>query len=315
MADNKEWQKLNLPQTSTYIEFPIAFTGKPKCGKATIFTGLLLSCQFILAIIHTMNKAFRASAYLPYEYFVEEFGMSKETVRNAFKELKERKIIEQIKRSHYKIIVSYNKSNHVEIDSYMFKQLWNVGGKQKRFTYSRLLSLALLKRGNENPKTGGAFVSSQLRIGKAINIPRTTAGDSIRELKAAGLIRAEKVDGNDQRRRGCSLFTVHPEIFAVKHPPRLNSDNYKQDYNADELHKRLMLDTEYKNLIERINVNYNLFIQLVIKERGNDTTELQQLEAEQDKLRAELHGYFKKYHIRREFFPLGFFKCDKQNNN
>ncbi len=141
---DKEWQKLNLPQMSNYIEFPIAFTGKFKNGKAIVFTGLLLSCQFILAIIHTMNKAFRSPAYLPYDYFVQEFGMSKETVSNAFKELTARKIIEKVKRSHYKIIVSYNKSDHVEIDSYMFKFEWNVAGKQKRLTYSRLLSRSRL---------------------------------------------------------------------------------------------------------------------------------------------------------------------------
>lgn len=311
----KEWQKLNLPQTSTYIEFPIAFTGKLKNGKATVFTGLLLSCQFILAIIHTMNKAFREPAFLPYDYFVDEFGMSRETVSNAFKELTARKIIEKVKRSHHKIIVSYNKSNHVEIDSYLFKYEWNVSGKQKRLTYSRLLSLALLKRGNENPKTGGVFVSSQERIGKALNIPKSTAGDSVRELIAAGLVNSEKQDGNDIRRRGCSLFTVHPEILAVKHPPRLNSDNYKQDYNADELHKRLMLGTEYNNLIERINVNYNLLIQSIIKERGTDTPELAKLETEQNELRVELDGYLKKHHIRREFFPPGYFKCDNDSEN
>ena len=312
---DKEWQKLNLPQTSTYIEFPIAFTGKFKNGKATVYTGLLLSCQFILAIIHTMNKAFRKPAFLPYDYFVEEFGMSKETVSNAFKELTARKIIEKVKRSHYKIITAYSKRNYVEIDSYMFKFEWNVAGKQKRLTYSRLLSLAILKRGNENPKTGGVFTSSQLRIGKAINIPRTTAGDSIRELTTAGLIRTEKPNDNNHRRRGCSLFSVHPEILAVKHPPRLNSDNYKQDYKADELHKRLMLDTEYKNLIERINVNYSLLVQAIIQSIGKDSAELPELEKVQGELRAELDRYLKKHHIRREFFPPGYFKCDDNSEN
>lgn len=312
---DKEWQKLNLLQTSTYIEFPIAFTGKTKNGKATVFTGLLLSCQFILAIIHTMNKAFKKPALLPYDYFVEEFGMSKETVSAALKELKARKIIEQVKRSHYKIIVSYNKGNHLEIDSYMFKYMWNVSGKQKRLTYSRLLTLALLKRGNENPKTGGVFVSSQQRIGKAVNLPRTTAGDSVREIAAVGLIRTEKADGNDLRRRGCSLFTVHPEVLAVKHPPRLNSNNYKQDYNADELHKRLMLDTEYKNLIERIDVNYDLYVHLIVQVRGAESAELKGLEEEKEALRTELDGYLKKHRIRREFFPTGYFKCDESDED
>lgn len=312
---NQEWQKLNLPQKSTYIEFPIAFTGKAKNGKASVFSGLLLSCQTILTIIHTMNKAFKEPACLTYEYFIEEFGMSKETINKAFDKLKDRKIIEQVKRSHYKIIVPYNKRDYVEIDSYMFKHKWNVAGKLKRLSYSRLLTLGLLKRGNENPKTGGVFISSQLRVGKALNLPKTTAGDSIRELKAANLIRTEKPNKNESQRRGCSLFTVHPEILAVKHPPRLNSDNYKQEYNADELHKRFMLDIEYKNIIERINVNADLRIKAILKNHGKESEELHALEFIQNELITELNGYFKKHHIRREFFPPGYFKCDKDNEN
>ncbi len=307
----KEWQKLNLPKTSTYIEVPIAFTGKMRNGQPSIFEGLRLSCQIILAIIHTMNKAFKGSARLTYDYFVDKFGMSRETVSKAFKELTERGIIERVKQSHYKIIAAYNKKNFVEIDTYMFRYEWNVGGKMKRLTYSRLLTLAFLKRGNENPKTGGVFISSQARIGKAIKLPRTTAGDSIREIIAAGAVRTKKWDSNDLRRRGCSQFIVNPEILAVKHPNKLDSGNYKQEYNADELHKRFMLDTEYKNIIERVNLNYNLFLTEIRK--GIDSTESQRLETERGELRAELERYFKKHHIRREFFPPGYFKCDEIN--
>ncbi len=307
----KEWQKLNLPKTSTYIEFPIAFTGKTRNGQPSIFEGLRLSCQIILAVIHTMNKAFKGYARLTYDYFESEFGMSRETVSKALNVLKERKIIECIKQSHYKIIVGYNKNNHVEIDKYMFRYEWNVSGKRKRLTYSRLLTLAFLKRGNENPKTGGVFVSSQARIGKAINLPKTTAGDSIRELVAAGAVSTEKWDGNDLRRRGCSLFIVNPEILAVRHPNKLDSGNYKQEYNADELHKRFMLDTEYKGIIERVNLNYNLYVTEIRK--GIASTESQRLETERGELRAELERYFKKHHIRREFFPPGYFKCDEIN--
>ncbi len=312
MAD-KEWQKLNLPKTSTYIEFPLAFTGKTRNGQPSVFGGLLLSCQFILAVIHTMNKAFKGSARLTYDYFVTEYGMSRETVSNALKVLVERGIIERVKQSCYKIKASYNKINCVKIDTVWIKNLWNVGDKMKRLTYSRLLTLGFLKRGNENPKTGGVFVSSQARIGKAINMPCTTAGDSIREIVAAGAVRTEKPNGNDLRRRGCSLFTVNPEILAVKHPNKLDSDNFKQEYNADELHNRLMLDTEYKNIIERVNFNYSLYITEILK--GINTSEAQRLETERGELRTELDGYFKKHHIRREFFPPGYFKCDEVNED
>lgn len=306
----KEWQKLNVPETSSYIEFPLAFTGKTKGGKATVFKGLLLSCQFILAIIHTMNKAFREPAKLTYEYFVQNFGMSKETISNAFDKLTERGIIERVKQSRYKIIAKYNKRNYVEVDTYMFLQEWEISRKYKRLTYSRLLTLAFLKRCNENPKTGGVFISSQARIGKAVGLPKTTAGDSIRELIAADLSRSEKPDGNDLRRRGCSLFTVNPDILTVKHPERLNGDTVnKQEYNADVLHKRLMLDMEYKGIIERISLNDSAWKKAIFKSGGEDTAVTLGLEGEREALRAELEGYFDKRHIRREFFPPGYFKC------
>ncbi len=307
---DKEWQKLNVPETSSFIEFPLAFKDKTKGGKATVFSGLLLSCKFILAIIHTMNKAFREPAKLTYEYLVQNFGMSKETISKALNTLETRGIIEQVKQSRYKIIAKYNKRNYVEVDTYMFLQEWEINEKYKRLTYSRLLTLAFLKRSNENPKTGGVFVSSQERIGKAVGLPKTTAGDSIRELIAADLSRSEKTDGNDLRRRGCSLFTVNPDILSVKHPERLNGDNVnKQEYNADVLHKRLMLDTEYKSLIERINVNFSVWQKSILKSGGEDTTESLKLERERETLRTELESYFDNRHIRREFFPPSYFKC------
>lgn len=309
---DKEWQKLNLPEKSTYIEFPIAFTGKTRSGQPSVFEGLALSCRFILAIIHTMNKAFKGYARLTYDYFVDEYGMSRETVSKAFKVLTECGIIERVKQSHYKIIAVYNKKNYIEIDTYMFRNVWNVGGNIKRLTYSRLLTLGFLKRGNENPKTGGVFISSQVRIGKAINLPKTTAGDSIRELTLAGMVKTEKPDGNDLRRRGCSQFTVNPEILAVKHPNKLDSENYKQEYNADELNKRLMLDTEYNEIIGRIKLNYDLYVSKLIK---GITEDLPRLETERGELRAELDGYFKKHRIRRDFFPPGYFKCDNVNED
>lgn len=310
MQESKEWQKLNLPETSTYIEFPLAFTGKAQNGKATVFTGLLLSCQFILAIIHTMNKACGEPARLTYDYFVNNFGQSRETINNALDVLKERKIIEQVKQSRYKIIAKYNKRNYIEIDTYMFLSEWNVAGKYKRLTYSRLLTLAFLMRGNENPKTGGVFVSSQERIGKAIGLARTTAGDSIRELIAADLSRSEKADGNDLRRRGCSIYTVNPDILAVKHPARVNGDiEIKQDYNADVLHKRLMLDTEYKGIIERININVSAIVDCIKRYRGENNREEEKLQSEREELRTELERYLYKHHIRKEFFPPGYFKC------
>lgn len=309
------WPKLNnIPETSAYIEFPLAFTGKSKNGAATAFAGLLLSAQFILAEIHTMNKIYKETAKLTYDHFVQKFGMSRETVGAALNVLKKLEIIDEVKQSRYIIKVAYSKKDYVEIDVYWLKQLWNVKGKEKRLSRSRLLSLALLKRGAENPKTGGEFISSQGRIGTALNMPKSTAGDSVRELIAAGLVNSEKQDGNDKRKRGCSLFTVNPQILEVKHP-NINSEKVKalfgvSEPTADELHARFMLDYKYRDIIERINVNYSKTVAAITKAGGEDTPELAKLEAETEQLRRELETYLSAHRVKRKIFPPGFFRTD-----
>lgn len=313
---DKEWQQLNLPETSTYIEFPIAFTGKTKSDKATVFAGLNFSCQFILAIIHTMNKAYGEPARLTYDYFLEEFGIYPNTLSAGLKWLKDCKIIEAVKQSRYKIKVSYNKRNCVKIDTYLLKQEFKLAGKKKRLTYSRLITLAFLKRSNENPQTGGVFISSQTRIAVALNMSRSTMGDCIRELTALDFTRAEKEDETDRRRRGCCIFTINPEILAVKHPIRQDKAAFEQERSAEILHNRLMLDTEFKELIEHIEVNDVELIKAIRQSRGNNTPELKRVERERDELRAGLEAYFKKKHIRRAtFFPPGYFKCDEVSEN
>lgn len=313
------WKQLNnIPETSAYIEFPIAFTGKTKSGKASAFAGLLLSAQFILAEIHTMNKIYKEPAKLTYEHFVQKYGMSRETVCAGFKTLVKLGIIESVKQSRYRIKAAYNKKDYVEIDVYWIMHEWEINGKMKRLSRSRLLSLGLVKRAVENPKTGGEFISSQGRIGKAINLPKSTAGDSVREIIAAGLIQTEKQDGNDKRRRGCSLFTLNPQILEVKHP-NIDAQSAKvlfgiSEPTAEELHARLMLDTEYCWLIDRINVNYVAKVKEITKARGEDTPELAQLESETVQLREELERYFKVHRIKRGTFPPGFFRTDIENN-
>ena len=312
-----EWEELDgLPELSLYIEFPIDFTGKVKKGaSASVFAVLNLSCQFILAIIHTYNKISRKPAKLTYEFISETFGMSRETISKAFKTLIDRGIIERVKRSHYKIVARYGHKDYVEIDHYWFKHEWTVNGKKKRLSYARLLTLGLLKRAGANTKKQGEFTSSQARIGKALNLPRTTAGDSVRELVAANLIASVKPDGNDALRRGCSLFYINPQLYEVKHPG-LNLTNLKalsiikDKPTAEQMHARLMGDDEYKNVIERIEVNYRNFIAEIFKSHGDDTQEVLTLQSEKERLRDELEAYLKRKRIKRSVFPPGFFRTD-----
>ena len=131
--------------------------------------------QFILAYIHTMNNIYKEPAKLTYEHFIELYGMSRETVCAGLKLLIKLGIIERVKQSRYKIIAKYNRKNYVEIDVYWLKREWEINGKKKRLARSRFLNLALLKRSVTNPKTDGVFISSQERIGKAVNRRRRAA--------------------------------------------------------------------------------------------------------------------------------------------
>jgi len=359
------WKQLNnIPAESPYIALPLDFTGKAKNGQPSIFAGLLLSCQFILAVIHTTTKLNGgAPAKITYDYLVTKYGISRETIRNALDVLKERKIIKQVKTSRYEIIADYNKTDHIKIYECWLKQEVAVNGKLKRLARSRWWVLGLILRGCKNEKTGGVFVSSQKRIGKALGLPRTTAGDSVRELIAADYSHADKPAADDKR-RGCSLYTVNPQIAAIKAPKRLNVQEVKQVFerfkqedkrrkkrqslidkwqavleeineepvrerwnpspNAaeapkqaeqpkpEEVHARLMLDTDYKNLIERLTKNSAAFAAEVKRSHCRITPEFERLEAEEERLMDELEEYFRIHNIDKRIFPPGFFSGNSE---
>lgn len=367
---DKEWQKLDLPAESPYIELPVAFTGKNKNGAKNVFSGLLLSCQFILAVIHTTTKLNGGKPVkLTYDYFVNKYDMSRETVCKALNEIIEkRKIVECVKRSHYKITAGYNKTNRLKIFECWLKQEVEINGKKKRLARSRWWVLGLILRGCENPETGGEFISSQERIGNAVGLPRTTAGDAVRELIAADYTRAESPPENDKR-RGCSLYMVNPDVKAVKPPKRLPVEEVKAEFakfaangfkqhdkkskkrqnlidqwrevldnldeleaepvreqwnppprpqeppqepkqEPEELHARLMLDTKYAGLIERMNATAAGFEEEFKKGHLRITPEFEKLEAEEARQRDELEEYFRVHNINRKAFPPGFFPCD-----
>lgn len=313
----KEWKQLNnIPETSLYLEFPLDFTGKKKDGRATAFAGLNMSEPFILCYIHTMNLINGKPAKITYDKLVEALGMSKETVCTDMNHLLDLGIIERVKQCRYKIKAKYDKKNFLKIDTYLLKRQWEKDGKRKRLARSRILAIALLKRSLTNPKTDGVFISSQARIGSALNLPKSTAGDTVRELKAFDVLDYEKINGNDERRRGCSLFTLNPQIKEVKNPNTLQELKALFNYEptADELHKRFMLDTEYSELIERINANYEAQVKEIKRSRGEDTETLVKLEAEKVQLGDELEHYFKVHKVNRQIFPLGFFRTDNTEN-
>lgn len=333
--------KFNLPKTTTYIRLPIAFTGKDKR-----FEELSNACQFLLACIWTMNTACKGPAKLTYEYFVQKFGMSKETVSKSLNTLVERGFIEPLGGSRYRLLLKFNKKDYIIIDDYLHKQLWNVGGVQKRLARSRIKSLSFLHRQSENPETNGIFDSSQARIGVAIGLPKSTAGDSVRELALAGLISLRKADEHVKEacKRGLTRYTVDPELLKVKRckpapPPdeleevkklvkELGKKPGKKAEKEAALVAQWQAETEkqaQEDVRERkIKALHEQFLQDIayralarrisahrekVSEavKRRDIEGLDKLEPEAKKLKEELKAYLNAHGVPLDTFPVGAF--------
>ena len=253
MTETTSVKKLNIPESTTYIKLPLDFRGKPKKdGTVTVFTGLDIHAQLMLGLIYTLNrisfKKFHKLAKITYDDFTNRFGMSHETISKYKKELIARGIIEEESESHYNIIVPFNKRDYVIIDDYLHTTEFemtdaNPNKKRqrkalKRLTRNSAITVAFLTRANLNPKTGGVFISSQSRIGVALGMPRTTAGDSVREIVAASLCTCSVPDGrNADCKRGLTKYDVAPEVLAVKRAaPKISkpaAEPDKTDVQAD----------------------------------------------------------------------------------
>ncbi len=315
--------KFNLPKTTTYIIMPLAFTGKDKR-----FSGFTNACQFLLAEIYTANNAVKAPAKLTYEHLVQKFGMSRETVSKGLKELKTRKIIEEVAPSRYRFLLKFKKSDYIVIDDYLHKKLWNVGDKLKRLARSRIKTFGFLQRMNENPQTDKRFVSSQARIGKAINLPRTTAGESVRELVRAGMVHTESVGGlhcltryvvdsgfNLVKRQAESPTAT--EIEAVKNlfkPTPVSTEpaqsaepepnvEAKDERRAGELQRKLLRDVEYAELYGRLKELKARHVQAIIK---RDVLLQSQAEDELKDVGERIKAYLKAHDV-PDVFPGGYF--------
>ncbi len=322
-------KKFNLPPTTMFIRLPLAFTGK----NDKRFRGLTNAYQFLLALIYTKNDAFKAPAKLTYDDFVEKFGMSRETVSKGLRELISRKIIERVGISRYRFLIKFNKDDYIVIDDYLHKQLWDVCGKRKRLTRSQIKTLGFLERENSpnNPNTHGVFKSSQARIGVAINLPKTTAGESIRELVRAELVRVQSVgglhsltlyvvDAELMRVRRRQLEPTSAELEAVKklfqdtgEPARRSEltavselcagDELDAERRVENLRRELMTDASFAELWERLGkLKSERITALKSRDKALQATTDEALQALGARLRAYLNA-----HGAAELFPKGYF--------
>lgn len=216
--------KLNLPEETAYYEMPYAFLGKKnkKSGEPSPFEGLTTFDRQFLALIHTANKLNKCPAKLTYDLIAVKLHTSKETISARKKVLIEKGILEEVKQSRYKILIPYN-NKFFKIDAFLLTQEFEMLPDEKekkrprkqfkRLTRNSVLAVSLIK--DKNLDTG-EFVSSQARIGVALNIPRTTAGDSVREIFASTLCFGEVPTDEKKASRGLTSYKVAPEFLELK---------------------------------------------------------------------------------------------------
>lgn len=219
MATTEQKYKLNnLPAETTYTRFYLDFTGKKrKDGSENPFAGVTNVQQKILAAIEA-----KAGRKLTYDYLEQHYGIWRGAIKPALDDLEARGLIEKLDTSRYKIAVPFKK-NYLKIDDYLFQKLefenletGETVFKKLPFNASKIIEL--VKRGNRNKDNDGVFVSSQARIATALNIPKSTAGNNVRNIITDGIMTAEPAEQeHDPKNHGLSSYKIAPEMLAVKH--------------------------------------------------------------------------------------------------
>lgn len=219
MATTEQKYKLNnLPAETTYTRFYMDFTGKKrKDGSENPFTGVTNVQQKLLAAIEA-----KAGRKLTYDYLEQHYGIWRGAIKPAFDDLEARGLIEKLGTSRYKITAAFKK-NYLKIDDYLFQKLELVNLETgetvyKKPTWNASKIISLVTRGNRDKDKDGVFVSSQARIATALNIPKSTAGDNVRNLITDGIMTADPAEQeHDPKSHGLSSYKIAPEMLAVKH--------------------------------------------------------------------------------------------------
>lgn len=219
MATTEQKYKLNnLPAETTYTRFYMDFTGKKrKDGSENPFAGVTNVQQKLLAAIEA-----KAGRKLTYDHLHDNYGIWRGAIKPALDDLEARGLIEKLGTSRYKITAAFKK-NYLKIDDYLFQKLEfeNLETGEtvfKKLPFNASKIIGLVTRGNRDKDKNGVFVSSQARIAAALNIPKSTAGDNVRNLITDGIMTAEPAEQeHDPKSHGLSSYKIAPEMLAVKH--------------------------------------------------------------------------------------------------
>ena len=220
-------KKFNFPKRTAYLEMPRAFYGKSGAGEAdSPFKGLNSRARVLLAITHTANKIAGEPAELTYEDIRAVTGWSKETISKYKKLLINKGIIEEVGRSKYKIKAEYSPKPFDKIKKCLFNEVVEMHENEDRDekykrrykTYRKLSDNAiLLLTLVENMENAGEFSSSQVRLGVILDMPRTTAGDAVRESGYARILTCSTPTDPRKAKKGLTKYEVDAELKAVKY--------------------------------------------------------------------------------------------------
>lgn len=217
-------KKFNFPERTAYLEMPRAFYGKSTGEAESPFKGLNSRARSFLAVVHTANKIAGEPVQLTYDDFISVFGGSKETVSKYKQLLINKGIIEESWRSTYKIIVPYSPKPFDKIKKCLFNEVVEMhdeesSSRKRRYkTYRKLSHKAIqILTFIENMEKTGEFSSSQVRIAGILGMPRTTAGDGIRESVYARLLTCSTPTSSRKAKSGLTMYEVDEELKAVKY--------------------------------------------------------------------------------------------------
>lgn len=187
-------QKLN----NNYTVIPISYLGKKKTvwSERFLCDGERLNASEIqtLGVINKVRNAFGSFARIPYSVFTENLGVSRPTICQALKRLRERNIIERRGQSDYYIMPEITDKSYLIIYDFLMTEELNCNGKAARIRGNAVLLLCTIISHYLNPKKAGQYFAGSLScVAAHLNVATSTADYAIKKLASVGVIHIKTV--------------------------------------------------------------------------------------------------------------------------
>lgn len=187
-------KKLN----NNYTVIPISYLGKKKTAGSEKFlcNGERLNASEIqtLGIINKFRNMYGSFARIPYGVFTDSLGVSRPTVCQALKHLRERNIIERRGQSDYYIMPEIKDKSYLIIYDFLMTEELNLTGVPARIRGNAVLLLCTIISHYLNPKKKGQYFAGGLScVAAHLNVATSTADYAIKKLVSVGAIKIKTV--------------------------------------------------------------------------------------------------------------------------